>query len=320
MKNNALLRYILKRLLIAIPVLIGITLIDFLIMNLAGSPLDMLRGPRVSQAAIDAKAIELGLNEPFFVQYWVWIRQLLKGNLGYSVKSYEPVLSMIGDKIGPTLLLMGSSLLLSLIIAVPAGIYSAVNQYKRSDYAIVTTSFVGTSIPSFFLAMVFIFIFHVSLSWLPLDGMRTLGGDGGAWDVFKHLIMPMLVLAISTTGSNIRYIRSSMLEILQKDYLRTARAKGIGKRRVIYKHALRNALVPIVTIIGIQIPVLFGGAVIVEQVFSWPGLGLLTMNAIFDRDYPVIMGVCLLTAIVVLIANIVTDVFYAIVDPTIRLE
>lgn len=320
MKSNGLLRYILKRLLIAIPVLIGITLIDFLIMNLAGSPLDMLRGPRVSQAAIDAKAIELGLNQPFFTQYWIWIQQLFRGNLGYSIKSYESVLSMISDKIGPTLLLMGSSLILSLIIAIPAGIYSAVNQYKKSDYAIVSASFIGTSIPSFFLAMVFIFIFHVTLNWLPLDGMRTLGGDSGAWDVFKHLILPMVVLAISTAGSNIRYIRSSMLEILQKDYLRTARAKGIGKRRVIYKHALRNALVPIVTIIGIQIPVLFGGAVIVEQVFSWPGLGLMTMNAIFNRDYPVIMGVCLLTAVVVLIANIVTDVMYAVVDPTIRLE
>ena len=150
MKND-LLRYILKRLLIAIPVLIGITMIDFLIMNLAGSPLEMLRGPRVSQAAIDAKAIELGLNQPFFVQYWVWLKQLFSGNMGFSIKSYQPVLKMIGEKIGPTLLLMGSSLLLSLIIAVPAGIYSAVHQYKKSDYVIVTSSFIGTSIPSFFL-------------------------------------------------------------------------------------------------------------------------------------------------------------------------
>ncbi len=319
MKND-LLRYILKRLLIAIPVLIGITMIDFLIMNLAGSPLEMLRGPRVSQAAIDAKAIELGLNQPFFVQYWVWLKQLFSGNMGFSIKSYQPVLKMIGEKIGPTLLLMGSSLLLSLIIAVPAGIYSAVHQYKKSDYVIVTSSFIGTSIPSFFLGMLFIYVFHIKLGWLPSSGMTTLGGTSGRLDVLSHLLIPMIVLAISTAGSNIRYIRSSFLEILQKDYLRTARAKGIGRRRVIYKHAFRNALVPIVTVVGMQIPILFGGAVIVEQVFSWPGLGLMTMSAIMSRDYPVIMGVCLLTAVVVLLANIITDVVYAIVDPTIRLE
>ncbi len=318
--KNSLLRYIIKRLLIAIPVLIGITLIDFLIMNLAGSPLEMLRGPRVSQAAIDAKAIELGLNQPFFIQYWVWLKQLFNGNLGYSIKYHREVLTMIGEKIGPTLLLMGSSLLLSLIIAIPAGIYSAVNQYKKSDYVIVTSSFVGTSIPSFFLGLLLIYIFHIKLKWLPLGGMNTLGGRGGNLDVLRHLLIPMFVLAISTAGSNIRYIRSSVLEILQKDYLRTARAKGIGKRRVIYKHAFRNALVPIVTVVGMQIPFLFGGAVIVEQVFSWPGLGLMTMNAIMNRDYPVIMGVSLMTAIVVLLANILTDVVYAIVDPTIRLD
>ncbi len=318
--KNSLLRYVLKRLLIAIPVLIGITIIDYLIMNLAGSPLEMLRGPRVSQAAIDAKAIELGLNQPFFVQYWVWLQQIFKGNLGYSIKYYQPVLKMITEKIGPTLLLMGSSLILSLIIAVPAGIYSAVNQYKRSDYAIVTSSFIGTSIPSFFLGMLLIYFFNIKLKWLPSGGMTTLGGSGGTLDVLRHLLIPMFVLAISTAGSNIRYIRSSFLEILQKDYLRTARAKGIGRRRVIYKHAFRNALVPIVTVVGMQIPILFGGAVIVEQVFSWPGLGLMTMTAIMNRDYPLIMGVCLLTAIVVLLANILTDIVYAIVDPTIRLE
>lgn len=318
--NSSLLRYLLKRLMIALPVLIGITLIDFLITSLAGSPLEMLRGPRVTQAAIDAKAIELGLDQPFIVQYWVWLRQLLGGNLGYSLASKQPVLGIIADKIGPTLLLMGSSLLLSLLIAVPAGIYSAVHQYKKSDYAIVTGSFIGTSIPSFFLAMLLIYVFHVSLGWLPNAGMRTLGTGGGFVDVLRHLILPMLVLAISTAGSNIRYIRSSVLEILQKDYLRTARAKGIGQRRVIYKHALRNALVPIVTVVGMQIPVLFGGAVIVEQVFSWPGLGLTTMSAILDRDYPLIMGVCLLTAVVVLLANILTDIVYAMVDPTIRYD
>ena len=312
-------KYILKRILIAIPVLIGITLIDYAIMCLAGSPLEMLKGPRISDAALQAKEIAAGLDKPLIVQYFVWLFQLLQGNLGYSMKSYEPVSAMIGSHIGPTLLLMGASLALSLLIAVPAGIYSAVKQYSKGDYAVVTASFIGSSIPSFFLALILIYIFTVKLGVLPSSGMNTLGMDGGVLDTVQHMVMPVIVLAVSLAGSNIRYIRSSFLEILQQDYLRTAKAKGIGYRRVIWKHAMRNALLPIVTVIGMQIPMLFGGAVIIEQVFSWPGLGLMTMTAIMGRDYPVIMGVCLLSAVVVLISNLITDILYALVDPTIQL-
>ena len=177
---------------------------------------------------------------------------------------------MIGSRLGPTLLLMGVSLLVSLILSVPAGIYSAVHQYTKRDYAVVTASFFGSSIPGFFLALVLVYIFTVRLGLLPSTGMETLGGSGGALDVAAHMVMPVLVLSVSMAGSNIRYIRSAVLEILEQDYLRTARAKGIGRRRVIWRHALANALVPIVTVIGMQIPLLFGGAVIVEQLFSWP--------------------------------------------------
>ncbi|MCI8984859.1 MAG: ABC transporter permease [Lachnospiraceae bacterium] len=275
-------KYILKRILIAIPVLIGITVIDYTIMCLAGSPLEMLQGPRVSEAAVEAKRIALGLDQPVLVQYFVWLGELLQGNMGYSMKSFQPVSAMIGSHIGPTLLLMGVSLLVSLLLAVPAGIYSAIRQYSKGDYAVVTVSFLGSSVPGFFLSL--------------------------------------LLIYFSMAGSNIRYIRSAMLEILQQDYLRTARAKGIGRFLVINKHALRNALVPIITVIGMEIPMLFGGAVIIEQVFSWPGLGLMTMSAISNRDFPVIMGVCLLSAIVVLMANLVTDILYALVDPTIQLD
>ena len=312
-------KYILKRILIAIPVLIGITLIDYAIMCLAGSPLEMLKGPRISDAALQAKEIAAGLDKPLIVQYFVWLWQLLQGNLGYSMKSYEPVSAMIGSHIGPTLLLMGASLALSLLIAVPAGIYSAVKQYSKGDYAVVTASFIGSSIPSFFLALILIYIFTVKLGILPSGGMNTLGMDGSVADTIRHMVLPVTVLAVSLAGSNIRYIRSSFLEILQQDYLRTARAKGIGYKRVIWKHAMRNALLPIVTVIGMQIPMLFGGAVIIEQVFSWPGLGLMTMTAIMGRDYPVIMGVCLLSAVVVLVSNLITDILYALVDPTIQL-
>jgi len=312
-----MLKYIVKRILVAIPVLIGITIIDFLIMTMVGSPLELLQGPRVSQAAIETKRIALGLNKPVYVQYWIWLTNLLQGNMGYSMKSLQPVSQMIKTYIGPTLLLMSVSLFVSMLIAVPAGIYSAVHKYTPQDYTVVTLSFLGSSVPGFFLALVLIYIFTVRLGWLPSSGMYTLGAQKSALDVVRHMIMPVIVLATSMAGTNIRYIRSAMLEILRKDYLRTARAKGIGRFLVINKHALRNALIPVITVLGMHIPILFGGAIIIEQVFSWPGLGMMTMSAIISRDYPVIMGVCLMSAIVVLVANLLTDVIYALVDPTI---
>ena len=312
-----MLKYIVKRILVAIPVLIGITIIDFLIMTMVGSPLELLQGPRVSEAAIETKRIALGLNKPVYVQYWIWLTNLLQGNMGYSMKSFQPVSQMIKTYIGPTLLLMSVSLFVSMLIAVPAGIYSAVHKYTPQDYTVVTLSFLGSSVPGFFLALVLIYIFTVRLGWLPSSGMYTLGAQKSALDVVRHMIMPVIVLATSMAGTNIRYIRSAMLEILRKDYLRTARAKGIGRFLVINKHALRNALIPVITVLGMHIPILFGGAIIIEQVFSWPGLGMMTMSAIISRDYPVIMGVCLMSAIVVLVANLLTDVIYALVDPTI---
>jgi peptide/nickel transport system permease protein len=312
-----MLKYIIKRILIAIPVLIGITIIDFLIMTMVGSPLELLQGPRVSLEAIETRRIALGLNKPVYVQYWIWLTNLLQGNMGYSLKSFQPVSQMIKTYIGPTLLLMSVSLLVSMLIAVPAGIYSAVHKYTPQDYTVVTLSFLVSSIPGFFLALVLIYLFTIRLGWLPSSGMYTLGAKKSAVDVIRHMIMPVIVLATSMAGTNIRYIRSAMLEILRKDYLRTARAKGIGRFLVINKHALRNALIPVITVFGMHIPILFGGAIIIEQVFSWPGLGMMTMSAIISRDYPVIMGVCLMSAIVVLVANLLTDVIYALVDPTI---
>lgn len=311
-------KYVAKKFLLALPVLLGITLIDYLIMCLAGSPLDMMISPRATQEAVAMKAQQLGLDQPVLVQYLSWLGQLFQGNLGYSYKSYQPVAEMIGSQMAPTLLLMGVSLVLGLLIAVPAGIYSAIHRYQKRDFAVVTASFFGSSIPGFFLALILIYVFNVRLGWLPSSGMFTPGTGGDFWDVVRHLIMPAVVLAVSVAGSNIRYIRSAMLEILEMDYLRTAKAKGIGRFLVINKHALRNALLPIVTVIGMQIPTLFGGAVIIEQIFSWPGLGLVTMNAITGRDYPVIMGVCLLSAVVVQVSNLLTDIVYALVDPTIK--
>ena len=313
-------KYVLKRILVAIPVLLGITIIDYMLCSAAGSPLTMMMSARTSAEALAQKELELGLNQPVYVQYFIWLGQLLKGNLGVSYKTHEAVASMIASRIGPTLLLMGVSMVVSLLISLPAGIYSAVRQYSKGDYAVVGASFLFSSIPSFFLALVLIFFFTVVLGWLPSSGMFTLGTGGGVWDMIQHMIMPVLVLSVGLAGTNIRYFRSAMLEILQKDYLRTARAKGIGRFRVINKHALRNALLTVITVIGTEIPMLFGGSIIVEQVFSWPGLGLMTMNAISSRDYPVIMGVCLFSAVVVLLGNLLTDILYAVADPTIHLQ
>lgn len=314
------LKYILKKLLLALPVLLGITILDFALMSLAGSPVDMMTGPRMSQEAIALREAAWGLDQPVWKQYLGWLGDVLSGNLGYSYKSYEPVTKIIGAKLGPTLLLMGVSLLVGLAIAVPAGIYSAVHRYKKRDYAVVTTSFFLSSVPGFFLAMILVYIFHVTLGWLPSSGMTTPNTGGDLVDILRHMVMPVMVLAASIAGSNIRYVRSAVMEILQMDYIRTAKAKGLGRRLVIGRHAWRNALLSVVTVVGMQLPTLFGGAVIVEQVFSWPGLGLETFSAITGRDYPVVMGVCLLSAVVVLTANLLTDIVYALVDPTIRYE
>lgn len=313
-------KYILKRIAIAIPVLIGITVIDYGLMCLAGSPLDMLVGPRASEGALEARAVAWGLDQPFYVQYFVWLQQVLTGNLGYSTSSYQAVSDMIASHLGPTLLLMATSLALSLVISLPLGIWSATHPYTKRDYALVSLSFVGTGIPSFFLALVLIWLFTIQLGWLPSSGMTTLGTGGGVLDVLRHMVMPVTVLTVYYTGVNLRYFRSSMLEISQQDYLRTARAKGIGERRVVWNHGLRNTLLTVITVVGTEVPMLFGGSVIVEQVFSWPGLGLMTMSAITSRDYPVIMGVCLMTAVVVVLVNLVTDILYALADPTVELK
>ncbi len=313
-----MIRYILKRILIAIPVLLGITLLDYAIMSMAGSPMEMMLGPRVTEAALAEKEALLGLDQPLIVQYFNWLKELIQGNLGYSIKQNLPVASLIGQNIGPTALLMGVSLILSMGLAIPAGLHSAVKQYSKTDYTIVLLSFIGTSIPSFFLALVLVYLFNMKLGVLPSGGMTTLGYDPSIGDTVRHMILPVVVMVVSLLGNNIRYIRASMLEILDQDYLRTARAKGIGKKKVIRKHALRNALLPIITIFGMQIPIMFSGSVVIEQVFSWPGLGRLTMDAILNRDFPLIMGVSLLAAIVVLVSNLLTDIIYTLVDPTIE--
>ncbi|MFL0249588.1 ABC transporter permease [Clostridium neuense] len=314
-----MLNYIIRRLGIALVVLFGVTIISFAIINMApGSPLDMIVDPHMTAADLAARKAALGLNKPVYVQYISWLQNLLHGNMGYSLTSFRPVSQIIGERILPTLELMGASLILGIIIAIPLGILSATKQYSVLDYICTTGSLLGISMPTFFLGLTLIYIFALKLGLLPSGGMITLGSDSGFVDGIRHLILPAVVLGVNTAGLFVRYVRSSMLEILEQDYLRTARAKGVIERLVITKHALRNALIPIVTIIGLQIATLLGGATITEQIFSWPGIGQLTIQSIMSRDYPTIMGLNLLAAIMVLFANLLTDIVYSVVDPRIK--
>jgi peptide/nickel transport system permease protein len=312
-------QYIIRRLLIAIPVLLGVTIFNFFIINLApGNPVDMFVNPNMSVADIEAKKEALGLNDPLWEQYGNWMGNMLQGDFGYSFATYEPVLDNIAARIGPTLLLMGTALVIAYLIAIPVGILSATKQYSFIDYLTTTFSFFGISIPNFFLGLGAIYVFGIVFPIFPTGGMNTLGSSGGFIDTFMHLVLPAMVLGTAIAGSMVRYVRSSMLEVLGQDYLRTARAKGLREFFVNNKHALRNALIPIVTIIGLEIPLLIGGAVVTEQIFQWPGLGQLTIQSIGSRDYPMLMALNFIAAFTVLFSNLLTDLMYSVVDPRIK--
>ena len=314
-----MLSYIVRRLLIAAPVLWGVTVICFAVINLApGSPLDMIVDPNISAADIAARKEALGLNAPLYVQYFHWLENLLQGNLGYSMTTYRPVAEMIGERIGPTLVLMGAALLIGIVLSIPLGIISATRQYSKLDYLFATGSLLGISVPTFFLGLSSIYIFSLVLKILPSSGMVTLGTGGGIVDRLQHLLMPAMVLGVNVAGKLVRFVRSCMLEILDQDYLRTARAKGLSESIVINRHALRNGLIPIITVVGLEIATLLGGAIITEQIFSWPGIGQLTMESVMSRDYPTLMGLNLFAASVVLGVNLLTDVAYSFADPRIR--
>jgi peptide/nickel transport system permease protein len=312
-------QYIIRRLLIAIPVLLGVTIFNFFIINLApGNPVDMFVNPNMSVADIEAKKEALGLNDPLWEQYGNWMGNMLQGDFGYSFATYEPVLDNIAARIGPTLLLMGTALIIAYLIAIPVGILSATKQYSFIDYLTTTFSFFGISIPNFFLGLGAIYVFGIVFPIFPTGGMNTLGSSGGFVDTVMHLVLPAMVLGTAIAGSMVRYVRSSMLEVLGQDYLRTARAKGLREFFVNNKHALRNALIPIVTIIGLEIPLLIGGAVVTEQIFQWPGLGQLTIQSIGSRDYPMLMALNFIAAFTVLFSNLLTDLMYSVVDPRIK--
>jgi peptide/nickel transport system permease protein len=315
-------RYILRRLVISIPVLFGITLVTYLIVSLApGDPVSAMIDPQ--QAAVlgpgwlDQQRAELGLDKPLPVRYGLWMKEVVQGNLGYSFSDRQPVGDKISERIWPTLKLMLTVQALALLIGIPIGVLSAIRQYSVLDYIVTIFGFATISIPAFFLALAAIYIFAIQLRWLPSSGMATIGQPPSFTDSVKHLILPAMVLGLGQAAPLIRYTRSSMLETVRQDYVRVARAKGLSERVVISRHALRNALIPLVTVVALSLPQLLGGTVIIEQIFSWPGMGTLAIKAVRARDYPTIMAINLLGAVLVLISSLIADVIYAWVDPRI---
>ncbi len=302
-----------------IPVLIGITFINFGIVNLApGDAVDLMIDPNMSEADKEIRRENLGLNDPFLVRYFRWVTELFRGNLGYSFTTYKPVTERVISRIGPTFLLMGTAIIIAYLIAIPLGILSALKPYSWLDYLTSFIGLSGVSIPTFFSGLVVIYVFSLKLGWLPSGGIRSLGAESSFVDSLRHLILPAAILALANVGLVLRLMRSSTLEILQQDYIRTAWAKGLSQRLVVLHHVLRNSLIPIVTMAGMQVPVLISGAVITEQVFQWPGMGLLTIQAILSRDYPTIMALNLLAAILVLIGTLTADILYVVIDPRIQ--
>jgi len=318
--------YIIRRVLQMIPVFLGIVFILFLLMEAApGGPTSTMMDPRMTpeQKAILAERLDPSL--PIYQKFVNWVVQALQGSLGFSIKHKRPVTDLLGDFIGPTFLLSMAALCLSMLIGIPIGIISATKQRSLADTAATIFSLVGISMPTFFFGLLLLKFFAVDLRLFPLFGMQNVMLRNAPWltrwaDIAWHTVLPAVVLGLSSTASFMRYMRSSMLEVIRQDYIRTARAKGLREKVVIYRHAFRNAIIPIITLLGFWIPALLSGAVMTETVFGYPGLGKLSVDAVNTRDYPVILGVNAMLAMLTLIGALVADILYAVADPRIKYE
>ncbi|EWH23209.1 ABC transporter permease [Bacillus licheniformis] len=315
-----MITYIIRRTLMSIPILFGITILSFAIMKAApGDPMALMMDPTISAGDREKFIEKYGLDEPEHVQYLKWLGNMIQGDFGTSiVRKGTPVTDLIMARLPNTLLLMLVSTILALLISIPLGVLSARRPYSKLDYGITFTSFIGLAVPNFWLGLILIMFLAVNLGWFPTGGVMTLNADFSLWDRIHHLILPAFVLATADMAGLTRYTRSSMLDVLRQDYMRTARAKGFKENRVVYKHGLRNGLLPVITIFGLMIPSFIGGAVVTEQIFSWPGLGKLFVDSAFQRDYPVIMAMTVISATLVVIGNLVADILYAMVDPRIE--
>ena len=310
-------RYIARRLLIMIPLLLGLSVFVFVLIRLApGDPTLFYLPPEdVADPEIRMRIMtRLGLDQPLHIQYVRWLTSALQGDLGFAYGYGEPVLKLIADHVPATVQLQSSALILALVVAIPIGIISATRQYSLTDNAVTLFAFFGLSMPSFWFALMLMLLFAVTLGWLPAVGS---GAGKPVMERWKYLIMPAVVLAFNYMASYVRFMRSSMLENIRKDYVTTARAKGLGERQVLFGHALKNAILPVITVVGMSIPRLLGGAIIVESIFAWPGIGRLGYDAVLRRDYPTIMGLTMLTAAFVMFVNLLVDILYSFADPRI---
>jgi peptide/nickel transport system permease protein len=319
-------QYILRRLLLVLPLLLGITIITFTIINLApGDPITAMLDPQemrqLTSADIEQKRAELGLNQPMPVRYLIWAREALRGNLGYSIQEKRPVAEMILEKLPASMALSVPSILIAMTFGVGLGVLAALRQYSLFDYLATAAAFFGVSVPGFFFAFMGMYLLGVKLQVLPIFGMWTPGQPTEInLDLVRHAVLPVAALAIAHVAGYMRYARAAMLDSLAAEYVVTARAKGISEAAVQWVHVFRNALLPLVTIAGLALPTLIGGSFVIETIFSWPGVGLLGYTAILQRDYPLQMGIALMSAVAVLLANLVTDIAYSFVDPRIRYD
>jgi len=321
------LRYVLKRLLLMVPLLVGITIVCFVVIHLApGSPTDLQTdlNPRVSAEAKARLQSMYDLDKPIYTQYLLWVGRLATLDLGQSFSTdHRPVMDKIAERIPITIIINVLSMILIILIDIPIGVLSAVRQNSLFDKVTAVIVFIGFAVPTFWLALLLMILFGVDLGWLPISGIRSLNYEylsplAAAVDLLKHLILPVLLSAFGGLAGLSRYMRSNMLEVIRQDYITTARAKGLSERVVIYKHALRNALLPVITILGLSIPGLIGGSVIFETIFAIPGMGQLFYMSVMSRDYPVVMGILFIGAVLTLIGNLVADISYAVADPRIR--
>jgi peptide/nickel transport system permease protein len=311
--------YLIRRVLQTIPIMFGVSIVIFAIVySTPGNPFAYLFGPRTDPALRERLMREAGFYDPLPVQYVRWMKETLKGNLGYSLRTGQPVGDMIRRRMPPTLLLTGTAFTIAMLLAIPIGVISARKQYSLLDYTVTTFAFVGISLPGFFAALLAIYLFAVKWPIFPMNQMYDPLKGFSVPDLLWHLALPAITLGLRDLAGYARFTRSSMLEVLRQDYVRTARSKGLPERVVIYKHALRNALIPVITLLGFSLPGLFAGAIIFEQIFTWPGMGLLSIEAVNNRDYPVLMVVNMFFALMVIVGNLLADVLYAVVDPRIR--
>jgi peptide/nickel transport system permease protein len=321
-----MLGYALKRILAAIPLILGLLTVTFFIVHLApGDPTAIYLTPEIDPKVADQLREKFGLNDPVYVQYFKWLWSILHGEFGVSFSMHRPVLEIVSSAIPNTLLLTSLALLFEIVIGIIIGVISAIRKGTWLDNGLTVGALFAYSIPEFWLGLMLISILSLKLGILPSSQMHSVDSEylpllPYVWDTVKHLVLPVFVLGVANSASMARYVRGSMVEVIHQDYIITARAKGLSELSVVWRHALRNALLPVVTIVGLSLPFLFSGAVVVETIFAWPGMGRITVDAIFARDYPLIIANTLLIGILVVMGNLLADLVYGLVDPRIRIK